>query len=62
MPATSTARTAQLEADVKTLIWLHAELSHVIRLAVAQQVQQQLAQSPQLQQLIMAKLGTRMEN
>lgn len=52
----STARVKRLEDQVATLSWLHAELSYAIKLAVAQQVQQQLMQSPQVQQAIMAKL------
>lgn len=53
----SVDRIAALEKDVATLTWLHTELSNFIKLAIAQQIQQQLAQSPAVQQQILARLN-----
>jgi hypothetical protein len=48
------ARVAQLEEQVQTLIWLHAELSYAIKAAAAAQMAQQL--QPQIQQAILQRL------
>lgn len=53
-PATLAHRMTKLENDLKTVSWLHAELSHLIKLAVAHQVrqlQQQMLQQQAAQQL-----------
>lgn len=53
----SVDRIAALEEQVKALTWLHTELSTFIKLAVAKQIQQQLAQSPDVAQAILARLN-----
>lgn len=45
-------RVAKLEADLKLVIWLHAELTYALRLAVAMQYIQQ----PQVQQAMVEQM------
>jgi hypothetical protein len=61
---TQAQRIAKLEDDVNTAVWLLAEVSvshnrlaAIIGAAIAQQIQQQLLQHPQVQQSILDQLN-----
>lgn len=56
------ARVAKLESDLATVVWLHAELTHALRMAAVKQMVKQRAEQmgPQAQERLMAELEKRM--